>query len=221
MYLRWITPKEKFSSPVDLLATMLFQFGKDPGSVCTDKSIFAGLRHSEGPAFERAIECLYEQCYPNIQRQLVQMGATEADADDVFQDALLVLIRNSKKEQFVLTTTACGYLFAIARNILRNKWRDHPAPVEWQDTFVAGQPPELELAEKEAGHLLRQQLLAACLALLGEQCRLILADTLAGISMQEIAEKYGLKNEHVARQTKLRCVHQLKECVRKKWNTLD
>ncbi len=195
---------------------MLLPFGKTKKPTCSEEDIRTGLRLGSGPAFENAVECLYRQCGAKTLRRLLQMGGSEADAEDVFQDAIIVLLRIFRDKDVVLTAPICSFLTGIARNILRNRWRDRPGTAEWKDVEAADTPDET-LAEEEAAAFLRQHLLTECMAFLGEKCQGILDDFLAGVPMEEIALKYELKDAHVARQTKLRCIHQLKKCVREKW----
>lgn len=195
---------------------MLLPFGKTKKPDCKDEDIYTGLRLGSGPAFERAVKCLYKSCGEKVLRDLSRMGASSADAEDVFQDSIIVLLRIFRDRDVVLTVTICSYLSGIAHNILRNKWRGRPDKVEWKDMDEADTPEEI-LAEEEAATFLRHHLTAECITLLSEKCQNIIEDFLAGMPMEEIAVKHGYKDAHSARQTKLRCINQLKKYVHERW----
>ena len=195
---------------------MLLPFGKTKKADCKDEDIYTGLRLGSGPAFERAVKCLYKSCGEKVLRDLSRMGASSADAEDVFQDSIIVLLRIFRDREVVLTVSICSYLSGIAHNILRNKWRGRPDTVEWKDMDEADTPEE-SLAQEETAMFLRHQITLECMTLLSEKCREIIDDFLSGMPMEEIAVKHGWKDAHVARQTKLRCINQLKKYVHEKW----
>lgn len=187
-------------------------FGKTKKNDCTDAAVIAGLQSGRGPAFENAVDCLDRNCKPPVAAWLRQRGASAEDAEDLFQDAtvefLLALARGA-----AVSTTPCGFLFGIARNLWLKKLRDRGRDdllrnaLQAEATQEQLDPPILDLMQRDS-------VVQNCWAQISERCRTILSDYyLDDRSFEQIAEKHGYATAHAARQTKLRCLKSLRDCV--------
>ena len=68
---------------------------------------------------EKAFKKLY-RLYPRIQKLILSKGGNKADASDVFQEALIILIRNLETSGFKLTSSFYTYLYSVSRFV----WSD-------------------------------------------------------------------------------------------------
>ena len=82
----------------------------------TDEQIIGQLR-TENP--DKALVRLYRHL-PKVERMVRNAGGTRADAKDLFQEALIILLGRAKEHSFRLTCSISTYLYAICRN----KWQE-------------------------------------------------------------------------------------------------
>lgn len=76
------------------------------------RSIKAGENH--------LLESFDKKNFPIIAHYVKQNKGNEEDAQDIFQEAIIVLVGKVKKPDFILTATLSTYLFAISKNIWLN-----------------------------------------------------------------------------------------------------
>ena len=166
-----------------------------------ERALLEGLARSE-PASVRAI---YDLVLPSVMYDVRQNSGTEADARDIFQDAMMALYRRLTEDELVLTVTLKTYLRAIGRNLWLKRLRragreDGVLPKGTQEVDLDPRMDErLERAEREA-------LLWRHFDALGEGCREVLRRFFAGESMRHIAaqldtsEGYVKKRKHVCKE---------------------
>ena len=58
--------------------------------------------------------------FPVIKKLVLKNNGSTADAEDVFQDALIILIKKVQANNFVLTSSLNTYLYSICRFV----WND-------------------------------------------------------------------------------------------------
>lgn len=174
-----------------------------------DGKILLGLCQGRGAAFNQAVACLERNCKPKIINWLRKHGIPADRAEEMWFDAFADAWINLCQKGKLLKTDFCGYLFAIARNKWRHFWRDKARPVETWD--ILPEPPPIEEPEER----IPQEYIEECCQTLGQKCRNIIDDHDAGLSMEEIAEKYGLTVQS-ARQTKYRCWKEFVNCLKSK-----
>lgn len=90
-----------------------FTFGKGSPD---ESTLLEALRRGEDWAYRY----LYKNCYPPIKRYVLVQGGSEDDANEVFQEAIIVLFNNLSYPSFELKAKACTYLYPIA---IRKWWK--------------------------------------------------------------------------------------------------
>jgi len=199
---------------------MLFSSGKttkDPN--CSDESVRSGLAHENSTVREKAIKCLYANCLPHVKNMVIHNSGTETDAEDLFQDALCILLYNIDILKKEVTGSPQAYLKSIARkkwlNTLRARRVHEGGQVEFKDEGLLDDPAGMEaLLDRE--RLFDAQ--EACMAQMTPKCRSILDGIYfeSRQRMDNLAESQDLANAHTARQTKYRCLLKLKDCIAKR-----
>jgi len=149
---------------------------------------------------EKAFRYLY-RLYPKIERMVLSYGGQKADALDVFQEALIVVYTNLKKEEFRLTCSFYTYLYAVSRYLWKdaNKRKEPPATeiADWEE--VLDQEQQFQLAEK-------------AFASLGERCRdLLTLFYQEGLPFKKIATRLGFASDKVAKNQKYKCLSKAKD----------
>ncbi|NJC27363.1 RNA polymerase sigma factor [Neolewinella antarctica] len=149
-----------------------------------------------------------------------QLYATETDAADCFQDAVIAFYKNVKSGRMTeLTCTMRTYLFGIGRRLVyrRNKLRMREVPTDPDEGIGLGNDPttdhDLSLLNRfEDDH--RKALLAKALPLLGKKCQQVL--TLFyyhRYPIESVQESLGFSSPGAVRIKKMRCLDKLKKLL--------
>lgn len=164
-----------------------------------------------------ATEQIYRQNYPIISGWLVKNGGSSTDADDLFQEAIVVLFGKAQDTEFRLTCSIGTYLFAISKHLWYKKLqRQNREPValhdntgdDDDDTGIAYDDDISTHQEREEHY----EQLDAALEQIGEPCRSILkAYYHHDKSMQEIAADFGYTNPDNAKTQKYKCLTRLRK----------
>ncbi|MEQ1745832.1 MAG: sigma-70 family RNA polymerase sigma factor [Saprospiraceae bacterium] len=174
----------------------------------SDDALLEALRKKDSAAFES----LYRQYYRMVVKQVNDQGLPDEDAEDIFQEVLLVLVRKIHDTDFVLTAKLSTYLFAIARNLLLKRSGKQPF-VQLDESIVKPlgvQPPETGPDEQEE----RINAVVGCLAQMEGDCRtLLLMSFYEKRSQVEIAEAMGY-SESFVKVKKHRCLSYLRKQVK-------
>jgi DNA-directed RNA polymerase specialized sigma24 family protein len=66
---------------------------------------------------------LYQQAFPLVRRLVLRQGGSPPDAQDVFQDALVIFYEQAVGGSLILTAAASTYLVGISQNLWRHELR--------------------------------------------------------------------------------------------------
>ena len=177
----------------------------------TEQELLLGLRLGQPDAFKR----LYQQHYPMVRYLVVQNSGSNEEADDVFQDGLLVLIGKLRLPEFHLTASLKTYVYSVCRNLwlkrLKDKGKtkliDFETPVE-----VVEDSPD------ESNEPILQNL-RDCLETIGDSCRKILERFYYfKMNMEEIAAELGYTNAENVKNQKYKCILRLRKLMVEKGN---
>lgn len=156
---------------------------------------------------EIELKRLYKKL-PEVKRYLQTLGCRATDAEDVFQEALLIYVRKKEEPTFILTVDALHYVKSICKLLWYNQARK------------IGKQTTLELSEEIAAEEntawfqkeMALRLVEQTLEKLGKQCQELLQLFYGlGWNMVDIAQKIGLRNDKVAKVQKYRCIQKAKE----------
>jgi RNA polymerase sigma factor (sigma-70 family) len=176
-------------------------------SVMDEINTVIGLRERNNAAYN----LLYTFYYPSIEKFVTRNSGTAADAEDVFQETILVLLDKVPKEDFVLTSSIKTYIRAVASNIWLKRLREarRAARVdldyELQDMTLA------EWEEKEVSKTQRN-ILQRLFQRMTRHCVIFLTKTfLSGASREKLIEEMGYKNPHTFDNQKYKCLEQARK----------
>lgn len=163
---------------------------------------------------------LYTSVFPPCSNLILNNNGTMNDARDVFQESLMVLVKNLRKDNFELSCGIKTYLYSIMRNLwlkrLNKKKRgglslvmDDPSDTE----YIIIQEDELVEKEEKEQQL---DIVAEILKDFKEDCRKILtAFYFKKQSMKEIAAYMNYTDQFI-RVKKVRCMNALKKKVQER-----
>lgn len=182
-----------------------------------DEELFAGIKGGNHQLLDQLYVRHREAFVTYAQRQLY---ATEEDAKDCFQDAVIAFYKNIVSGRLTEMTCAIRtYLFAVGKRLVyrRNQQRHREVPSDPDEGIGLGNDPadELDLSllnRYEDDH--RKALLGGALAQLGDTCQQIL--TLFyyhRYPIESIQHTLDLSSPGATRIKKMRCLDQLKKIL--------
>jgi RNA polymerase sigma factor (sigma-70 family) len=167
----------------------------------TDLEIIEHLKNNQ---YSRAVKGLYS-IYPSTQKFILLNNGKKEDAEDIFQDALIILYKNVNNPGFTLSASLKTYLLAITKNLWNTAQRKNGKiffvneELEIAEGIESNEEPEFKLAE-------------LAFTLLGEKCKqLLIAFYYKKESYLQISKSLSFSNENVAKNQKYRCIQKAKE----------
>jgi RNA polymerase sigma factor (sigma-70 family) len=168
----------------------------------TDQQIIQLLRTKKT---DRALGILYKH-FPMMRKMILANGGTKQDAEDVFQEALVIFCRKAKEYDFVLTSKLSTYLYGICYFL----WKDEKGKAE----KFKSSPIDSELIKADEDSISgmieednQVKLAEKVLSDLGERCReLLLLFYNGGLRVKDIAAKMGYGSEASAKNQKYKCL---------------
>ena len=178
----------------------------------SDDAIVAAILSND---LNEVIFFIYKQYAELISFNVVTMGGSLQDGEDIFQETVVTFIDLIRKGRFRGDSSVKTFLVAVARNIWLNELKrkksgDHRARIFATSRGQMDNDILDNLNQREK----REQLLSL-MGHLGESCRKIL--TLFyydNLPFEEIIRKMGYETEQVARNKKYKCMKELSELIR-------
>lgn len=158
---------------------------------------------------QKTLKALYKK-WPDIKRFMKSVGCPTTDAEDLFQEALLIFSRKLNDPQFELTVDPFHYVKNTCKLLWYNEARKQG---KTQTTALDESLTDYEddWFQKE----MKLKSIEKALSQIGETCQNLLNMFYAlGKSMTEIAQKLGFRNDKVAKAQKYRCINKVKDIIR-------
>jgi RNA polymerase sigma factor (sigma-70 family) len=172
----------------------------------TDEQIIQELKAGK---YTSAIKALYKH-YPVVRQLVLKNSGSKQDAEDVYQESLIILYRKVRENDFVLTSALSTFLVGICRLQWMNELRKRNKQVTNGLGEVTAKDAERFTAYLEEESKFKQA--EQALLHLGEKCRDILRlFYFDKLDFRSIASKVGLSNERVAKNQKYRCLEKARE----------
>lgn len=174
----------------------------------SDETYLMGLRNRD----PQVLQAIYQRAFPSLRQHVCTHGGSQEDAEDVFQETMLVLYRKANQPDFVLTSQFHTFLLGVGRKIwLKKASRRGRRPETRLPAPEAAATPDwdAEIACQERYQLYREKL-----AELDEDSQRVLRLFCEGKSMREIAEIMGYKSEGYAKKRKFQCKQKLMALIR-------
>ncbi|MFQ3238723.1 MAG: RNA polymerase sigma factor (sigma-70 family) [Olleya marilimosa] len=154
---------------------------------------------------DKAFKQLYS-LYPRIEKLVLSKGGKQSDAQDVFQEALIILNRNLEQSNFKLTASFYTYLYSVSRFV----WKDMKSKFTTQELH--------DLKDNEVSifqHVLEEKkyrFAENAFRELGERCQQLLQlFYVQKITFSVIATMMQFKSEKVAKNQKYKCLKKAKD----------
>ena len=158
-----------------------------------------------------AYKLLYTFYYPSIEKFIIRNSGTADDAEDVFQETIIVLLEKVPKQDFVLTSSIKTYITAVAQNIWLKRLRDGKRIVQLELEYEL---EDLTLAEWEQKELAvsKKNFLERVFEKMTRHCVVFLTKTfLTGASREQLMKDMGYRNTHTFDNQKYKCLEQARK----------
>ena len=176
----------------------------------SDQKIIALFKHGQR---DKAFRHLYK-LYPRIERLILSKGGHKNDAQDVFQEALIILSKNLEKSDFKLTSSFYTYLYSVSRFI----WKD--IQKQYSKHELNELKEEASLFDSILNEKKYQQAERAFLGL-GERCQQLLKLFYhKALSFKDISKMMQFKSEKIAKNQKYKCLQKAKDIYRSTYKTV-
>lgn len=158
------------------------------------------------------ISYLYETVFSSVKGFIMNNSGTETDAEDIFQDGLVIVYDKIYNDTIELTCQFNTYLFSICKHLwLQQLSRKKKYPV---DDFHETEHQDIaEEVENNYIQYKRDKLFHTCFLKLSDICQKVLQLFFKKHSAYEIAEIMGYKSADYARKRKMKCKNKLKGII--------
>jgi RNA polymerase sigma factor (sigma-70 family) len=178
----------------------------------TDNSLIEALRSTANT--DEGVRHLYHSYYGMTAAYIKQNSGTNEDAEDIFQEVILVFIEVLKMDKFRGESSVSSFLYALTRNIWLNELKKRGKSKLREEVFEKGKDKmEMDVSHLIVNRELKSQLMQL-VDKLGETCKKILiAFYFENKSMLEILQRLDYENEQVVRNKKYKCLKQLEQMM--------
>ena len=176
----------------------------------SDGAIVEGLRLRS----DLIIRYIYQELFPMIKYLVMSNNGNEEDAEDIFQDGLVIVFKKIRVRELELSSSFRTYLYSICRNLWltklkqRNRYIREFSDIEEFKDITYEKDQHQDEAEHEKYRLYQQHFHT-----LGEDCKKILLLFMKKMPLKEIAAEMGYRTENYAKTRKYLCKEELKRRI--------
>jgi len=180
----------------------------------SDEEILTSL--SGGKASELGIlEYLYSSNIKAITSLILKNNGQVTDAEDILQDAIIVLYEKIKKGGFRLQSALSTYIYSVSKFIWLNQLRKNKRVSHVSDFLFEEDKSIVGEEIQEIFHYDQEQFIGQLFEKVGDDCKKVLVMSIYHKApMKEIAELMDYKNEQIARNKKTKCLGKLRAIVK-------
>ena len=154
-----------------------------------------------------ALNALYRK-FPAVQKMIRTGGGSRKDAEDIFQESLIIFLNKARNPDFQLTARLSTYLYAVCRYLWSDRLRKGKQYVHHDDAELAGlSPAETADLDDSLRQETRLRLAEQTLNELKDRCReLLLLFYTQQLTLAAIAVKMGYGSENSTKNQKYKCI---------------
>ena len=176
----------------------------------TDSELLAAIQQG-GQRREGILRQIYQddKLRKTIVHHIVTHGGNSYDAEDVFQDAIILFDRQIREGNFKGQSSWSTYFIGIA------KWRWYSIRRKFRVVVEPdlGNDPSTESVEARVIENERRDIIDEILSKIGDRCKNLLKLYKLSYSMEEIANELGLSSPELAKKNAYECRKKFKDFV--------
>ena len=176
----------------------------------SDEAILEGLRLRS----DYIINFIYKEFFPLIKFLVTENGGAGEDAEDIFQDGIIIIYNKISLNELRLTSSFKTYMYSVCRNLWLQKLSKRKAifdkltDVEEYIDLPKDVLHEASIEETELHRIIQIHFLS-----LADDCQKLLRLFIKNIPLREIASMLGYKTEKYAKTRKYLCKEELKKRI--------
>jgi RNA polymerase sigma factor (sigma-70 family) len=168
----------------------------------TDEAILKGIKQSDNDV----LDSIYQRFYPQIKYLVTSNSGDEDDAQDIFQEAVIVVFNKLSKDELQLTCSFKTYLYSVSRLLWLKQLEKKRIKNEetYDETYVDAQVQEegiIDVYEQNDKYRLYQEHFKN----LSSDCQKVLQLFMDKVPLRKIAEIMGYGSEKYAKKRKYIC----------------
>ena len=168
----------------------------------SDEEILIGLKKRDN----RVLQYIYKNSFNPVKQLILHNAGSENDAEDIFQEALIIIFRKLKDNPgFNLTSAFSTYIYSISRLL----WLKHLRQIKKIEIDPLNRDLEERIEFEEPSPVqdkdLRMAIYQRTLMEIPEDCQKILRLTAQDITSKEIARQLGFRSEGYVRKRRHFC----------------
>lgn len=174
--------------------------------IVTDTILLELLRKEEDMSFKM----LYSLSFPSISNFIRLNSGSKEDAEDVFQETIVILLEKLRAAEFKLSASLKTYLFAIAKNIWFKRLKAKKISLEHNITEndLITECFDIEIYPEQTN----EQKMESYLQNITTNCRWIIKSLFyLQHPIETLMETMGWKNKHTANNQKYKCVQMIRK----------
>ena len=158
----------------------------------------------------KAFGQLYKAYFGMVNRFVINNNGRTDDAEDIFQDTMIVLLGKLRQDDFQLTASIKTYIMAISKNMWLKRLRTANRETEFTDVLDNKFYNEINLAiENEKTYVDKLQ---TYMHKITKHCQGLIHDMFfKEKAIEQIQKEYGYSTKHNAQNQKYKCVEQIKK----------
>jgi len=179
--------------------------------VFSDEELLDGLLADN----DGALNYIYKNFHPAIKRFILKNSGSAEDADDIFQDAMVVIFRKVRDEGLQLDCSLKTFLYSVCRNLWLQKLEKSKGigvtSEEIENHIELSDEMLFDFFDEEN---VKIKLIQDYFLELSPDCKKVLLMFFNGVSLKEIALQMGYKTEKYAKTRKFLCKENLKKKIK-------
>jgi RNA polymerase sigma factor (sigma-70 family) len=156
---------------------------------------------------DKVFTTLYKY-FPAVKKMILVNGGRNEDAEDIYQEALIVFYKKAASEDFKLTSSINTYLYSICRFMWKDqlKKQQKRSFIDIEKEIINESEFILEIETEDHFKLAEK-----AISELGDRCKeLLTLFYFNSKKMKEIAVKMGYNSENTAKNQKYKCLETAK-----------
>jgi RNA polymerase sigma factor (sigma-70 family) len=168
--------------------------------------IIDDLRGENNKAFGQ----LYKAYFGMVNRFVTNNNGRTGDAEDIFQDTMMVLLEKLRQDNFQLTASIKTYIMAISKNLWLKRLRNVSRETEFTDIHGNNFYEEISISiEQEKNYWDKLQ---NYIHKISDHCQGLIHDIFfKEKAIEQIQQEYGYSTKHNAQNQKHKCVEQIRK----------
>lgn len=182
----------------------------------TVEAIIEGIRSNDGVV----LEFVYRKYFPTIRFFVIKNSGSDEDAQDIFQEAMILIYKRIKSDSLELTCAFSTYLYSVCRLLWLRQLEKRQVKVtrlsENEVHINLDDQVELQYREQE-----RYRLYQKHFKTLRPECQEILRLSLKKVPLKEIARRMNISSEKYLKKRKYECKEMLIKRIQNDLNFKD